>query len=65
MSTTASQDHDTRRRGLLFVIVSLLAGAFMSWAAAAAIVSSNAPSDSAAVEQGQQTLIAPGEKIGY
>ena len=28
-------------------------------------VSSNAPSDSAAVEQGQQTLIAPGEKIGY
>ena len=63
MSTTASQDHDTRRRGLLFLIVSLLA--FMSWAAAAAIVSSNAPSDSAAVEQGQQTLIAPGEKIGY
>ena len=31
MSTTASQDHDTRRRGLLFLIMSLLAGAFMSW----------------------------------
>ena len=65
MSTTASQDHDTRRRGLLVLLVSLLAGAFMSWAAAAELVSCNAPSDSAAVEQGQQTLIAPGEKIGY
>ena len=38
---------------------------FMSWAAAAAIVSSNAPSDKAAVENGAQTLIQPGEKLGY
>ena len=56
MSTTASEDNDRRRRGLLFLIVSLLAGAFMSW---------NAPSDKAAVENGAQTLIQPGEKLGY
>lgn len=65
MSTNASEDNDTRRRGLLFLVVSLVAGALMSWAAAAAIVTSNAPSDNAAVDNGQQTLIQPGDKIGY
>ncbi|HQK31269.1 MAG TPA: hypothetical protein PLZ92_06290 [Phycicoccus sp.] len=65
MSETATDENANRRRGLLFLLASVAAGLLMSWAAAATIVSSNAPSDSDAVSTGQQTVIAPAEKLNY
>lgn len=58
------QDHG-RRRGLMFLIVSVVAGLAMSFAAAATVVSTNGPGDGSAINNGQQTLIAPADKLNY
>ncbi len=51
--------------GIVLLVVSVLAGLGMSFAATASIVASNGPKDDAAVTTGQQTVLSPEEMLNY
>ncbi|MGL5927863.1 MAG: hypothetical protein ACRCY8_02900 [Dermatophilaceae bacterium] len=53
------------RSGLVLLLVSLLAGVGMAFAAAATIVSTSGPGDGAAVTDGQQQPLPPEELLEY
>lgn len=55
----------TNRNGLIILVVSLLAGLGMSFAAAAAIVSTNGPQDGTAITEGQVTLVPADVLLNY
>jgi hypothetical protein len=63
--TETSTSGGTRRSGLIVFLVSLLAGLGMAFAAAATIVSTNGPGDSAAVVEGQQDILSPEQLLNY
>lgn len=65
MSEIAHEEDDKRRRGLIWLLASVAAGLLMSWAAAATVISTNAPSDGNAINNGQQNIISPAEKLNY
>jgi hypothetical protein len=51
--------------GLVLLVVSVLAGLGMSFAAVASIVAANGPKDDAAVTTGQQTVLTPDQMLNY
>ncbi len=53
------------RSGLVLLIVSVLAGLGMSFAAAASIVAANGPKDGTAVTDGQQSILPPDQMLNY
>ncbi len=55
----------TNRNGLIILVVSLLAGLGMSFAAAATIVSTNGPKDGTAITEGQGTTIPADVLLNY
>ncbi|MGB7817871.1 MAG: hypothetical protein WBL35_03940 [Ornithinibacter sp.] len=55
----------TNRNGLIILVVSLLAGLGMSFAAAATIVSTNGPQDGTAITEGQVTLVPADVLLNY
>ena len=54
-----------RRTGLILLLVSLLAGLGMAFAAAATIVATNGPQDETAIVDGNQTTLAPEQLLNY
>lgn len=56
---------DSRRTGLILLLVSLFAGLGMAFAAAATIVASNGPQDSTAIVEGEQAILSPEQLLNY
>jgi hypothetical protein len=54
-----------RRTGLILLLVSLLAGLGMAFAAAATIVASNGPQDETALVEGEQAVLPPEQLLNY
>ncbi|HPB72598.1 MAG TPA: hypothetical protein PLX71_06445 [Phycicoccus sp.] len=54
-----------RRKGLVVLLVSLLIGLGMSFAAAATVTASNAPNDNSAVENGAKQPADPAANLKY
>lgn len=65
MSETSTAAGTNRRNGVIILVVTLLAGLGMSFAAAATIVSSNGPQDGTAVINGQVTTIPADILLNY
>lgn len=65
MSQSHPAEDNRRRRGIIILLASVLAGLAVSFASASVIISSNGPKDSDAVKNGQQTVVEAGELIGY
>lgn len=55
----------TRRTGLVLLLISILLGLGISFAAAATIVSTQGPGDSSAVSDGPGAIVPPGDLLNY
>jgi hypothetical protein len=63
--TETSTAADSRRKGLILLLVSLLAGFAMAFAVVATIVASNGPKDSVAIVDGKQVTVSADELLTY
>jgi hypothetical protein len=63
--TETTTVQSSRRKGLVLLVVSLLAGFGMAFAAAATIVSTSGPQDAVAVVDGEQVVVSPDQLLNY